>query len=335
MRHTAPEGSGSQAARHLRAVGRRIAGFNELGILSVLILMCAVIGIFHSEFLARDSLTNIAQQASLYGIMALGMVFLLSMREIDLSVGSIYGLTIMCSAILMSDGLNPWLGALLGLVIGAALGGINGLLVYSLKIPTIIVTLGTLSVFRGLALVLSANRFISGLPRENSFFRIFGGSLFRVPASVWAFGVLTVALILVYRSTRFGFVIRAIGSNEQAARFSGIPIARVRLQALMLMGLLCGVSGMLTLAFFQSADPNLGVGYELLVIAAAIIGGTGLGGGSGSVLGALLGALMIGVITSGLIQFGVTQNWSNFATGIVIIGAVSLDAFIRRRRAPR
>ena len=121
---------------------------------------------------------------------------------------------------------------------------------------------------------------------------------------------------------------------EQAARLSGVRIPLVRQATLMLQGALCGIAGLLTLAFFQSADSTLGTGYELLVIASAIIGGTGLAGGRGTVVGAFLGALVLGVISSGLVQFGVPANWSTFVTGVVIITAVALDYFIRRRRAP-
>jgi ribose transport system permease protein len=261
-------------------------------------------------------------------------VFLLAMREIDLSVGAIYGVTIVAAALLMQSGIDPWLAALAGFVIGIALGGVNAVLANLLQIPTIIVTLGTLSVFRGLALVLSNGRSIGDLPREHAFFTILGDQLFGIPVAFWVFLSLTILLHVVLQSTRYGYLVRAIGSNEQAARLSGIRIPLVRQATLMLQGALCGIAGLLTLAFFQSADSTLGTGYELLVIASAIIGGTGLAGGRGTVVGAFFGALVLGVISSGLVQFGVAANWSTFVTGVVIIAAVALDYFIRRRRSP-
>lgn len=310
----------------------RLASFNELGILVVLLLIVGVVGGFHPRFFSVDSLVNIAQAASLYGIIALGAVFLLSMGEIDLSVGSTYAVVIMESAILMSNGMNPWLAALIGLLMGLALGAANGIIANLLRLPALIITIGTLTMYRGLSLVLSTNRYIGTLPTDNLFFRIFGGVFLRVPASVWAFAILAVLLSVLYRTTRYGFVVRAIGSNLHAARLSGIPIARIRLVTLTLSGGLAAMSGLLTLGYFQSADPNLGSGYELLVIASAIIGGTALAGGSGSIIGAVLGSLLISVITSALIQFGVSANWTSFVTGGVIVGAVGLDAMIRRRR---
>jgi ribose transport system permease protein len=308
---------------------------NAFGVMVSLLTLVLVIGTFRPAFLSAASLTNLGQQAALYGVMALGMVFLLSMREIDLSVGSIYALCVITAAVLMRSGLDPWLGALVGLVLGVALGACNGLLANVLGLPTIIVTLGSIQMFRGLTFLVSDGRGVSGLPLDHPFFTIFGGRLLGLPMAIWAAVVLTVFLHVLYRWTRFGFLVRAIGSNEEAARMSGIPIERIRLLALMLMGGLCGIAGMLTLAFFQAADPNLGVGWELLVIASAIIGGTGLAGGSGTVVGALLGALIISVIRSGLIQFGVTANWSTFVTGAVIIAAVAIDAFVRRRRSAK
>jgi ribose transport system permease protein len=330
-REALPRGGSRRLAARLGA----LVGFGEAGILLALLVLVAFIGGFNPEFLAKASLINVGQQAAFFGIMALGMVFLLSMREVDLSVGSLYGLCAVAPAVLMRDGLDPWLAALAGIGLGVALGAVNGLIANALKLPSIIVTLGTLSMFKGITLVISDTRTVTGLPREHAFFEIFGGRLFDIPASIWALVLLTVVLAIVYERTRYGFVVRSIGSNPEAAALTGMSIGRTRLATLMLTGGLCGVAGVLTLAFFQSADPNTGLGYELLVIAAAIIGGTTLAGGTGTVVGALLGALTIGVIRSGLVQFGVTTSWSVFATGAVIVAAVALDVRFRGRRERR
>ena len=312
---------------------RRLVRMNDLGVVAVLAALIATIGAFHPAFVSIDSLANIGQQAALYGIMALGMVFLLAMREIDLSVGALYAFVIMTAALLMSGGMNPWLAAVIGLVVAVGLGVFNGLVANTFQIATIIVTLGTMSMFRGMTLIIVGGRYVSGLPRENSFFRIFGGSLLGFPVSVWVFAVLALLLTVLFRSTRFGFVVRAIGSNPNAAQLSGISLKKVRLIVLAMVGLLAGISGLLTLGYFQTGDPNLGLGYELNAIAAAVIGGTGLAGGTGSVPGAFLGAVMISVINSGLIQFGVSPNWTSFATGAVIVAAVAVDHLVRRRQA--
>lgn len=314
---------------------RRVLGYNELGVALALGLMVAVVSAFHPRFLEVFSLANIGQQASFYGFMALAMVFLLAMGDLDLSVGGVYVLATLVGAILIRDGLDPWIGGALCIVVGAGLGGVNGLLANGLRIPVIIVTLGTLSAYRGLALIVSHSGSVAGQPLDHSFYRIVGGSYWRVPASVWMFAFMAVVLSIVFAKTRYGFSVRAIGANREAARLSGYPVARIRLMTTMLVGALGGLSGAMTLAFFGAADPNLGIGYELQVIAAAIIGGTAIAGGSGSVPGAFMGALIISVIGAGLIQFGVSSEWSVFVTGVIIVGAVALDALVRRRRSAR
>ena len=305
----------------------------ELGVFVALAVMVGVVGAFHPQFLAIDSVTNLLQQASYYGIIALGMVFMLSLREVDLSVGSNMGFSAILCALLVAHGINPWLGSLIALAAGAALGVFNAIVANMFRLPLIIVTLGTLSMYQGLELVVANGNIISGGDINNSFFKILGGSVDQIPASAFVFAGLTLVVWFIYRRTAFAFAVRAIGSNPVAARLSGYPISRVRIYVAAFVGLLCAVSGVLSYAFFQSVDPSLGNGLELQVIAAAVIGGTALSGGRGSVPGALLGALIISVIAGGLTQFGVSINWASFVTGAVIVAAVSIDAVIKRRQA--
>ncbi|MER3388448.1 MAG: ABC transporter permease [Microcella sp.] len=314
-----------------RPLYRRVFGASEFGIIATFLFLIAVISVFNPSFFRLNALTNIGEQAAFYGIIALGMVFLLSMREIDLSVGSLYGLSVVVAAVSIRAGLDPWLAAIVCILVGIAGGALNGILSNLLRIPSIIITLGTLSVFKGLTLVISGSQTVSGMPREHPFFTILGADFLEIPMIIWAFALLTAIMAIVYKRTRFGFIVRAIGSNPDAARLTGISLEKTRLFALMLIGGLAGVCGVFTLAFFESADPGLGGGFEILVIAAAIIGGTTLAGGVGSVVGAAFGALTIGAIRSGLVQFGITSEWTQFATGVVIIGAVALDTFIRIR----
>ena len=314
---------------------KRSRSFDELGTLLALVVMVAIIGVFNPEFFRIDAIVNVVRQATFFGIIALGMVFLLSMREIDLSVGSLYGLTITASAFLIVDGMDPWLAAAVGILLGGLLGAFNGVITNALRISTIIVTLGTLSMFRGITLLVSDSRPIGGMPTDHAFFELLGSDVGRIPVASIVFVLLTLLLMVVYKRSRFGYAVRAIGSNDVAARLGGIPTARIRLYVMILVGVLCGISGMLTLAFFGSSDPNFGTGFELSAIAAAVIGGTTLSGGRGSVLGALLGALTIGVIRAGLIFFGLQPAWSTFTTGAIIIGAVALDQLVRRRKAAR
>jgi ribose transport system permease protein len=319
-------------ASHRRGFFRRVIEIEELGVLTAMAVLVIVIASFHSSFFTAYSLSIVASSASFYGIMALGMVFLLAMREIDLSVGGIYGVSIIVGALCIEHGMNPWLAALIALAVATSMGLTNGILSNILGIRTIIITLGTLSAYRGLALILSDSKSISLTRTDSSFYTILGGHVWGLDASVWAMFGLTIVLTIVFKSTRFGYTVRAIGSNEQAARLGGIRIGRIRLGVMALMGALAGTAGMLTMAYYGGADPLGGTGYELFVIAAAIIGGTGLAGGSGTVVGAMLGALLIALIQSGLVQFGVTANWSAFVTGIVIIVSVALDSGVRKLR---
>jgi ribose transport system permease protein len=319
----------------LRSLLRVIAAQDYIGVLIATTVLVIAIGIVHPEFLAIGQLLDILNQATFVAILACGMAFLLAMRELDLSVGSIYGLTSLCAALLMQAGMPSWFGAFAGLVIGAILGLTNGLLVQLFRLPSIVATLATLSIFRGLIFALSSGSQIIGLPLTDPFAVLIGTHFLEIPTNVWVMLVVVVLLAIVLRATPFGYRVRSIGSNPEAAAFSGLPIVRVRLVAFILMGALGGLAGILSLGYFGSTDPNLGTGYELLAISAAVIGGTPLRGGKATIMGAVFGAILLGVVNSGLAYFDVPINWTAFATGIVILLAVSLDSLLRRNRTNR
>jgi ribose transport system permease protein len=305
----------------------RLRRIEEIGVLGALLVLCLGLTLSTESFSTRDNLLQVARQASYYGLMAVGMVFVLSIGDVDLSVGSIMTLVNLLMAVCLRSGVPLPVAAAVGLAAGAAAGLVNGGLSVLLRIPTIIVTLGTMSVYRGLALVISEGTPIHRFPKENLFFDLGG----RVPTSVVAMLAVGAAGHVLFNRTVFGRRVQAIGSNPQAARFSGIPLARYRLGVMTLMGTISAVAGIMALAFFQSADPSAGPGLELFVIASAIIGGTALSGGSGSVAGAILGALVIAVIRSGLLHLGLTAYWNAVVTGVVIIAAVAVDYLIKRR----
>jgi ribose transport system permease protein len=333
-----PEDEPAEAARprsRINAIDggvKRVLEFESNSVLVATVVLALVVGITHHDFFAWTNIKNVLQSSVYVGILAAGMSFLIAMREIDLSVGSMFGLTVIGSALLMRHGMNPWIAALLGIGMGATMGLLNAILVQGIAIPAIIATLATLNMFRGLAIALANGQQVQGLPTGNSFFTRLGAETLGLPTSVWILFITAIVLTLVLRFTPFGYRVRSIGSNPEAATFSGISIPRVRIQALMLMGALCGLAAILGLAFFESGDPNIGTGFELQAIAAAIIGGTPLRGGSGTVIGAVVGAILLSIVTSGLVFFNVAQNWSQFATGAVILLAVSLDSLVRRRR---
>jgi ribose transport system permease protein len=311
----------------------------EVGVVAALVVLIVIIGLARPRFLNPLNLLTILGNTTFEGMLSLGMVFLLAIREIDLSVGWMFNFSAVVSALLMVAGVNPWIATAGGVCFGALLGLINGILAAGLRLPTIIITLGTYSMFQGLSLVVNQGRAVVPTDYSSSFFTFIAARIFNiVPLVAILFVALAVVLHVVLRCTRFGYRVQAVGSNPEAAHLAGIPLWLVRTQALVLMGAISGLSGSLYVGFRGAIDPNEGSDFALIVIAAVIIGGTPLSGGSGTVIGAVIGMLIIQVISSGIIFFGIDATWSTFVTGAVIVIAVALDQLVkhqRRRRALR
>jgi ribose transport system permease protein len=306
----------------------------EIGVIAALVFMIVIIGVARPRFLNPVNLLTILGNTTFQGMLSLGMVFLLAIREIDLSVGWIFNFSAVVAALLMGAGFNPWMAALGGVCFGALLGLMNAVIAVGLRLPTIIVTLGTYSMFQGLSLVVNNGRAIVPADQSSSFFTLISTKLMGiVPVVALVFLMLAIGLHLVLRCTRFGYRVQAVGSNPEAARLAGIPNSLVRLQTLVLMGAICGLSGALYVGFRGAIDPNEGSDFALVVIAAAIIGGTPLSGGYGTVIGAVIGMLIIQVISSGIIFFGIDATWSTFVTGAVIVLAVALDQLVKYQRS--
>jgi ribose transport system permease protein len=314
---------------------RRYSRFirDETGVVGVLVILVVGVGVFRPGFLDTDNLLSTGRNAVYVGLMAAGMVFPLAMREVDLSVGGNFALSMVVGAVLMRDGVPPWLAVPLILLLATGLGAVNGLITTYARIPSFIVTLATALLYRGIALAFAAGKQIFDLPRDSSFFVHLGGKVFGIPSALLVLVLVGVLLTVLFTRTRFGAQIRAVGSNPDAAALTGLPVNRIRIQALAMSGLMAGVAGTLALAFFMSGDPTLGEGFELTAIAAAIIGGTPLAGGRGSIPGAIVGALILAVVTSALVFFRIPINWTSFATGAVILVAVAADAALRRYRS--
>ena len=314
-----------------RSAWQRLRGLDEIGVTVALLSVCGLLWLTTGDqFVRPANLLQVARQASSYGILSVGMVLLLSMGEIDLSVGAILTLVNIVTAVALREGMPMPLAVLAGLASGATCGFLNGVLGVLLRIPTIIVTLGTMSIFRGLALVLSKSTPIGNFPKDNLLFDLGSGALLGVPTSVWLMlgaGLVGHGLL---NYTAFGWRAQAIGSNVQAARYSGIPLARYRIAAMTIMGLVASIAGIMELAFLQSGSPTTGQGYELYVIASAVIGGTALAGGSGSVVGGILGALLIAVIRNGLVLLEFSAYWGAVVTGVVIIAAVAIGGLAKK-----
>jgi ribose transport system permease protein len=324
------EARGSRIAAPLRRLP------DETGVIVALIALVTFLSILRPNFLTPTILFQQLTGAAFIGMLALGMVFVVAIRDIDLSVGWIFNFSAVIGAKTMVAGLDPWLGALVAVGFGAFLGLVNGVLSVRLRIPVIIITLGTLSVFRGLSLVVNESRSVIPPDKTGAFFTLLQVKLFGlIPAVAIAFVVLAVLLHLLLHHTRFGYRVQALGSNPDAALLAGIATDRTRIMVLVLMGAIAGLTGAMFLGFRQAIDPVTGGDYLLPVVAAVIIGGTPLSGGRGTILGAVVGALIIQVIATGVLFLGVDAKWSTFVTGAIIIVAVALDRLVRRQRERR
>jgi ribose transport system permease protein len=314
--------------------GRRLP--DETGVIVALIALVVIVGVLRPTFFAPITLVQQLSGAAFIGMLALAMVFVVVIRDIDLSIGWMFNFSAVIAAKAMVAGIDPWLGAGIGIAFGALLGLVNGILAVSLRIPVIIITLGTLSAYRGLSLVVNESRAVVPVDKSSAYFALFDIRLFDlIPFVAILFLLLAVGLHLLLHQTRFGYRVQAIGSNPEAARLGGIPVDRTRILVLVLMGAVAGLTGATFLGFREAIDPVTGGDYLLPVVAAVIIGGTALSGGRGTIIGAVIGALIIQVITTGILFLGVDVKWSTFVTGAVIIIAVAVDQLVRRQRERR
>jgi ribose transport system permease protein len=311
---------------------------DEIGVGAALVVLIVIVSVIQPRFFSLDNLLNLLANNTIVAILAMGIVFLLATGEIDLSFGYILNLTAVAAGLLIIAGVPIPIAIVIALVLGGLLGAFNGLLSVAFRLPLIIITLGTASMYQGLSLVI--NRSGSVVPprevTEGGYFTFMGGLTdFPISPLIIVLVITFIVLSLLFYKSRFGYRVTALGSNPEAARLAGIPVSRVRIQTTALMGLLAGLGGVLFLSFRGAVDPTTGAGYLLPVIAAAIIGGTPLSGGSGSLLGALLGAMVIAVIDTGIVFLGIDAVWSTFVTGAVIVVAVGIDQLVRlqRRRA--
>jgi ribose transport system permease protein len=312
---------------------RRFAPGREFGVFMALVVICVVLTILNDRFLTTTNLLNIGRQISLVGIMAVGMTFVLVSSEVDLSVGSTYGFCGIVLGMLMVAGYPLAVAIVVALGAGAVIGLINGLLSTYLRLPSLIATLGMLSMVRGAALIMTDGKPVTVNAKNGvdaTDLAIFGfigqGRLFGVPMQLVFFIVVAALGWFLLSRTSFGFRTFAVGGSAKAARVSGINVASVKIWALTLMGVLAALAGMLSLAFLPSGQAGrMGLGLELDVIAATIVGGTSLAGGEGTILGTVLGVLIIGVLRNGLVLTGVSPFAQEFLIGLVIVVAVAID----------
>ena len=317
-----------------RAALETLQRFREGGMLGAVLVTGAVFTVLDPRFLAIGNVGNIASQISFEGVLAVTMTFVLISGEIDLSIGSMVGLTGVVFGILLQAYHVPiWPAVMLTLVSGCVMGAINGGLSVLLRVPTIIITLGMLSAYRGFAYFISNGYPVENYSKTSVFFAIGQDRLFHViPYDAMVLVVFAIIGAVILRQTVIGHRIYAMGSNRRAAELAGIRVNRIRVGVLVFNGFAAAIAGLLVVSQTATADPNVGIGYELDVIAAVIIGGAKLTGGSGTVLASVLGMLLLGMIRNGLVLVGVSIYLLIVVSGLIVIVAVAIDRFYTRRR---
>lgn len=305
-----------------------VLGRRESAILGALVALIVAIGAVERNFLSGSNLYLVSRQISFVAVVAIGELFVILHGGIDLSVGSIMALAGMVAGYLMKLGVPPPAAVALGIAAGLVMGAINGALIAYVRIAPFIATLGMLSFASGVVLGLTKGWPITEIPA--SFAPLAQGSFLALPVPVWITLLLAAVAHVVLTATAFGRRTYAIGGNEQATFLSGIDVRRIKLALYMISAGCASLAGIVLVARFSSAQADTGKGWELDAIAAAVIGGTSLSGGAGSVLGVLIGACIMGVIKNGLVLMKVSSYWQTAIIGVVIVLAVILDRAKRR-----
>jgi ribose transport system permease protein len=303
--------------------------FSRYGLLWALGFLILALSLLSPYFLSTANLLNVLRQVSINAILALGMTVVILKGGIDLSVGSLLALAGALAAGFALSSFPPPLAMGLGVGIAVALGTLQGLLVAYAGLPPFIVTLAGLTAFRGLTLVYTDGRPITGLP--DPFLFLGNGTLLGIPVPVMVMLSFLLLTHLLLQNTALGRYLYAIGGNEEAARLSGVPVARIKVFAYAYSGLAAGLAALVLTGRLNSAQPTAGTGFELDAIAAAVVGGTSLAGGRGTAWGTFLGALIIGVLNNGMNLLNVSSFYQLIAKGAVIVLALLVDRLVRRR----
>jgi ribose transport system permease protein len=300
----------------------------ESAIFLALVIIMGAIEVCAPNFLSGSNLYLISRQISFVAVVAFGELFVILTGGIDLSVGSLMALAGLAAAYAMKMGVNPVMAVAFGIVVGLVMGATNGALIAYARIAPFIVTLGMLSFASGVVLGLTKGWPITEIPA--SFLPIAQGSFLGLPIPVWIAAAIAVLAHVLLTYTAFGRRTYAIGGNEQATFLSGIDVRRIKFLLYMISAATASIAGIILVARFNSAQADTGKGWELDAIAAAVIGGTSLAGGSGSVLGVVIGACIMGVIKNGLVLMRVSSYWQTAIIGVIIVLAAVLDRFKKR-----
>ena len=307
-----------------------IKTFNELGIVLVLAVICVIISAINPVFYSWLNIVNILRTSSYVMIVGTAVTFVFISGGLDLSVGSVIGLGGLISAVCMNIlGLPIIVSIIMGLVVGIMIGLFNGIITVKFRIPPMIVTLGSMYIARGIMNVITKGKPVFPLP--DGFNKIGSGSFLLVPYSVWIALLFGLLAFFVLKHTVYGRYLYCVGGNKEASRLSGINSDLMQLSVYLISGFAAALSGIIMTARIASAQISLGTGWEMTVIAAVIIGGTSMFGGAGTVLGTAIGSLLLSIISNGIVLMGISAYWQNIVTGLIIILAVGIDHYKRRK----
>jgi rhamnose transport system permease protein len=307
--------------------------FREVGIFLFTILLIAVVSIISPYFLSVANFRDILLNISILAIVGLGQMMVIITRGIDLSVGSMIGLVAMMVSfmIVAFPQLSPVVALLLGMLLGIALGSINGAIIAWGNVPPIIATLGTLSIYRGMVFLYSEGTWINAFEMPEQFRQLSKGTPLGVPNLILIALVVAAGIFYFLNYTQTGRDIYAVGSNPEAANVAGVRVQRIIFLVYVLSGVLCGMAGVLWASRFESAQTNTALGFELQTVAAPVVGGVNIFGGSGTVLGVVLGAFLLGVIENALTIVRISPFWQLAIQGVLILLAVIADSAILHR----
>lgn len=311
----------------------RLASMREAGLIVIIVALCIAMSFASPHFLTWGNFRAMLMSFSIEGIVVVGMTILLIVGGIDLSVGSVVCFSMVVSGALFLAGLDPWTASLAGIAVSALIGAAMGFFVTVVGLNHFITSLAAMVIVRGLCLIVTKGTPLSLFSLPPAFKAIGQGGFRDIPYVILIF-IVVVAIFdfLLRRATAFRKVFYT-GSNEKAAQFSGIKTKQVKFWVTVLCSTLAGFAGVIYMSRFGAATPTFGVGMELNIIAAAVIGGASLNGGSGTIFGAILGMALLSVVTSSLILLNVSVYWQDMIKGCILLAAVSIDHFLHRRKA--
>ncbi|MFD1849553.1 ABC transporter permease subunit [Oceanobacillus bengalensis] len=305
--------------------GKLTALWGKFVPLLALIGLIVVVTVLNPAFIDPANIMNLLRQISINGLIAFGMTFVILTGGIDLSVGSILALTSALAAGMMVSGVDPIIAVIIGVILGAVFGAFNGLLIAKGKMAPFIVTLATMTIFRGLTLVYTEGKPITGLG-DSYAFQLFGkGYFLGIPVPAVTMVIAFAALWFLLHKMSFGRKTYALGGNEKAALISGIKVDRVKVMIYSISGMMAALAGMILTSRLNSAQPTAGQAYEMDAIAAVVLGGTSLAGGKGRIAGTFIGVLIIGILNNGMNLLGISSFYQQVVKGVVILIAVLLD----------